>query len=90
MYTCNNCGQRIAYYTPQAPEEVLGSIFQDGTFLRLTSIDLRNPDREVAHSWYCSVYCARDDIEIRISTSEEQRLRESEANQLSFSFKSAA
>jgi len=89
-HSCDNCGQRIAFYTPEAAEELIGSLFQEATFLRLSSLDFRNPNLEVAEYWYCSDYCARDHIENRINDKEEQRRSELEADQLAFSFFSAA
>ncbi len=76
--------------TPEAAEELFGSLFQEATFLRLSALDFRNPNREVAEYWYCSDYCARDHIENRINDKEEQRRSELEADQLAFSFFSAA
>ena len=89
-HSCDNCGQRIAFFTPEAAEELFGSLFQEATFLRLSSLDFRNPNLEVAEYWYCSDYCARDHIEDRINDKEEQRRRELQADQLAFSFFSAA
>ena len=85
-HSCDNCGQRIAFFTPEAAEELFGSLFLEATFLRLSALDFRNPDREVAEYWHCSDYCARDHIENRINDQEEQRRRELQANQLVFSF----
>ena len=89
-HSCDNCGQRIAFYTPEAAEQLFGSLFQEATFLRLSALDFRNPNREVAEYWYCSDYCARDHIENRINDKEELRRRELQADQLAFSFFSAA
>jgi hypothetical protein len=89
-HSCDNCGQRIAFSIPEAAEELFGSLFQEATFLRLSSLDIRNPNREVAEYFYCSEYCARDHIENRINEKEEQRPRELQADQLAFSFLSAA
>jgi hypothetical protein len=86
VHSCDNCGQRIAFYTPEAVEELFGSLFQEATFLRLSSLDFRNPNREVAEYWYCSDYCARDHIENRINDKEELRRRELQREQLAFSF----
>jgi len=90
VHSCDNCGQRIAFYTTETAEELFGSLFQEARFLRLSSLDFRNPNREVAEYWYCSDYCARDHIENRINDQEEQRRRELHADQLVFSFFSAA
>jgi hypothetical protein len=89
-YSCDNCGQRIVFYVPEAAEEPFGSLFQEATFQRLSLLDIRNPIREVAEYWYCSDYCARDHIENRINEKEEQQRPELQADQLAFSFLSAA
>jgi len=90
LHYCDNCGQGIAFYSPETAKELFGLLFQETTFLRLSSFDLRNPNRPVAEYWYCSVFCARDHIDSRINDMEEQRRSELQADQLAFSFFSAA
>jgi hypothetical protein len=71
-HRCNFCGQEIAYLLPDSPAEAFGVLFQERTFLELRSAEITDPSRQVAEYWYCSDYCARDDLEVRINQREEQ------------------
>jgi hypothetical protein len=88
--SCDNCGQAIVLYVPEESEEMFGSLFQEVTFWRLSSLDICDPSRYIAEYWYCSDYCARDHLEDRIHAREEQNRRAHHANQLAFNFRSAA
>lgn len=87
---CDNCGQQIAFYTPESAKELFGSLFQETTFLRLDSFDFRNPDRQVAEYWYCSDHCARDHLDCQINGKEELRSSKLQGDQLAFGFFYAA
>lgn len=71
-HRCNFCGQEIVYLLPDSPAESFGVLFQERTFLELRSAEIRDPSRQVAEYWYCSDYCARDDLDVRINQREEQ------------------
>jgi hypothetical protein len=71
-HCCNFCGQEIVYLLPDSPAEAFGALFQNCTFHELRSVETRDPSRQVAEYWYCSDYCARDDLDARISQRERQ------------------
>ena len=71
-HRCNFCGQEIVYLLPDSPAEAFGVLFQELTFLELRSAEIHDPSRHVAKYWYCSDYCARDDLDVRINQREEQ------------------
>jgi hypothetical protein len=85
-HRCNFCGQEIGYLLPDSPAETFGALFQERTFLELRSAQVRDPSRRVAEYWYCSDYCARDDLDEQIKRREEQTRRRREADRLSFCF----
>jgi hypothetical protein len=85
-HRCDFCGQEIVYLLPDTPAEAYGVLFQEPTFLELRSAQIRDPSQRVAEYWYCSDYCAREDLEIRINRREEQMRQYREANRLSFCF----
>jgi hypothetical protein len=74
-HRCNFCGQEIVYLLPDSAAEAFGALFQERTFLKLRSAEIRDPSRQVSESWYCSDYCARDDLDVRINQREEQMRR---------------
>jgi len=86
-HRCNFCGQEIVSLLPDSPAEGFGALFQDRTFLELRSAETHDPSRQVAQSWYCSDYCARDDLDLRISQREKQMRQNSDAGKLSFGFR---
>jgi len=71
-HRCNFCGQEIVYLLPHSAAEAFGVLFQERTFLKLRSAEIRDPSGQVAEYWYCSDYCARDDLDVRINQREEQ------------------
>jgi hypothetical protein len=85
-HRCDFCGQEIAYLLPDSPEDAFGTLFQERTFLELRSAQIRDPSRQVAEYWYCSDYCAREDLDVRINQREEKMRQYCEINQLSFCF----
>ena len=78
-HRCNFCGQEIVYLLPDSPAEAFGALFQERTFLELRSADIRDPSRTVAEYWYCSDYCAREALDLRINHREKQMCRHREA-----------
>jgi len=89
-HRCNFCGQEIVYLLPDSPTEGFGVLFQDRTFLELRSAEIRDPSQQVAKYWYCSDYCARDDLDVRIKQREEQMRQHSSTDKLSFGFRFVA
>lgn len=89
-HRCNFCGQEIVYLLPDSLTEGFGALFQDRTFLSLRSAEIRDPSRQVAEYWYCSDYCARDDLDRRINQREEQMRQHSSTGKLSFGFRFVA
>ena len=85
-HRCDFCGQEIVYLLSDSPEEAFGTLFQERTFLELRSAQIREPSRRVAEYWYCSDYCAREDLDVRINQREEKMRQYCETNQLSFCF----
>jgi len=85
-HRCDFCGQEIAYLVPDSAAEAFGSLFQEPTFLELRSARIRDPSQPVAEYCYCSDYCAREDLDVRINHREEQMRQYREANRLSFCF----
>ena len=83
-HRCNFCGQEIVSLMPDSLTEGFGALFQDRTFLELRSAEIRDPSRQVAEYWYCSDYCARDDLDARISQREEQMQQSCNADKLRF------
>lgn len=83
-HRCNFCGQEIVYLLPDSPTEAFGMLFQNRTCLELRSAEIRDPSRQVAEYWYCSDYCARDDLDLRINQREEQMRQHRMADKLSF------
>jgi hypothetical protein len=71
-HCCNFCGQEIMYLLPDSSTEPFGLLFQERTFLELRSAETRDPSRQVTEYWYCSDYCARDDLNLSIDQREEQ------------------
>ena len=70
-HRCSFCGQEIVCLLPDSPA-AFGALFQERTFLELRSAEICDPSRQVAEYWYCSDYCARDDLDLRINQREEQ------------------
>ncbi len=85
-HRCDSCGQEIVYLLPDTPAEAYGVLFQEPTFLELRSAQICDPSQRVAEYWYCSDYCAREDLDVRINRREEQMRQHREANRLSFCF----
>ena len=85
-HRCDFCGQEIVYLFPDVPEESFGAFFQKRTFLQLSSAEIRDPSQRIAEYWYCSDYCAREDLDVRINHREEQMRQYREANRLGFCF----
>jgi hypothetical protein len=71
-HRCDFCGQEIGYVLPDAPAEAFGALFQERTFLELRSAQIRDPLQVVAEYWYCSDYCAREALDLRINHKEKQ------------------
>jgi hypothetical protein len=85
-HRCDFCGQEIGYVLPDSPAEAFGALFQERTFLEVRSAQVGDPSRRVAEFWYCSDYCARDDLDERINESEKQMRQNREADGLSLCF----
>jgi hypothetical protein len=85
-HRCDFCGQEIVHLLPDSPAETFGALFQERTFLELRSAQVRDPSRRVAEFWYCSDYCARDDLDERINAREKQMRQRREADRLSLYF----
>ena len=85
-HRCDFCGQEIGHVLPDSPAEAFGALFQERTFLELRTAQIRDPSQRVAEYWYCSEYCARDDLDVRINRREEQMRQHPEANRLSICF----
>ena len=85
-HRCDFCGQEIVYLLPDTPAEAFGVLFQEPTFLEVRSAQIRDPSQRVAEYWYCSDYCAREDLDVRINRREEQMRQDRKANRLSFCF----
>jgi len=85
-HRCDFCGQEIVYLFPDTPAEAYGVLFEEPTFLNLSLAQIRDPSHRVAEYWYCSDYCAREDLDVRINRREEQMRQHREANRLSFCF----
>ena len=71
-HRCDFCGQEIVYLLADTPAETFGALFQEPTFLEMRSTQIRDPSRRVAEYWYCSDYCAREALDVRINQREEQ------------------
>jgi hypothetical protein len=63
-HRCDFCGQQIMYLLLDSPAEAFAALFQECTFLELRSKQIRDPSQRVAEYWYCSNYCAREDLDI--------------------------
>ena len=74
------------YLLPDSPAEAFGAVFQEPTFLELRSAQIRDPSWWVAEYWYCSDYCAREALDLRINHREKQMRQHSEADRLSLCF----
>jgi hypothetical protein len=85
-HRCDFCGQEIVYLLPDSPREAFGALFQERTFLEVRSKQIRDPSQRVAEYWYCSDYCAREDLDKRINQREEQMRQRREADRLSLCF----
>jgi hypothetical protein len=85
-HRCDFCGQEIAYVVPDSAADGFGAIFQERTFLELRSAQLRDPSRPVAEYWYCSDYCAREALDVRINQREKQMHEHREGEMLSLCF----
>jgi hypothetical protein len=85
-HRCDFCGQEIGCVLPDSPGEAFGALFQERTFLELCSAKISDPSQRVAEYWYCSDYCAREALDIRINQREKQMRQHSEANGLSLCF----
>ena len=85
-HRCDFCGQDIVYLLPSSPAEEFVASFQERTFLEVRSRQTGDPSQRVAEYWYCSDYCAREDLDLRISNKEEQMRERHEANVPSFCF----
>jgi len=84
-HRCDFCGQEIVYLLPDLPEESFGALFQERTFLQLSSAQIRDPSKRIEY-WYCSDYCAREDLDVRINQREEEICQQRKAERLSFCF----
>ena len=71
---------------PDSPAEAFGALFQERNFLELRIALIRDPSRQVAQYWYCSDYCAREALDVRINQREEQMRQHREADRLSLCF----
>jgi hypothetical protein len=78
-HRCDFCGQEIVYVVPDSPAEAFGALFQERTFLELRSAQIRDPSQVVAEQWYCSDYCAREALDLRINRKEKQMRQNPEA-----------
>ena len=85
-HRCDFCGQEIGYVLPDAPAEAFGALFQERTFLELRVAQIRDPSQVVEEYWYCSDYCAREALDLRINHREKQMRHHSEADRLSLCF----
>ena len=85
-HRCDFCGQQIMYLLPDSPTEAFGAFFQERTFLELRLRQIRDPSQPVAEYWYCSDYCAREDLDVRINQREEEICQQRKAERLSFCF----
>ena len=85
-HRCDFCGQEIVFLLPDTPAEAFVALFQEPTFLELRSAQIRDPSQRVAEYWYCSDYCAREDLDARINRREEQMRQHREANPLGICF----
>jgi hypothetical protein len=85
-HRCDFCGQEIGYVVPDSPAEAFGALFQERTFLELRSAQIRDPSRPVAQYWYCSDYCAREALDVRINQREKQMHQFREGERLSLCF----
>ena len=85
-HRCNFCGQEIVYLLPDSPAEAFDVLFQERTFLQLSSAQIRDPSQRIAEYWYCSDYCAREDLDIRINQREKQMQQHREAERRSLCF----
>ena len=63
-HRCGFCGQPTMYPLPDSPVEAFDALFQERTFLELRSKQIRDPSQRVAEYWYCSDYCAREDLDL--------------------------
>jgi len=71
---------------PDSPAEAFGALFQERTFLELRSAQICDPSQRVAEYWYCSDYCAREALDIRINQREEQMRQHREGDGLTLCF----
>jgi hypothetical protein len=85
-HRCDFCGQEIGYVVPDSPAEAFGALFQERTFLELRSTQIRDPSQVVAVYWYCSDYCAREALDVRINHREKQMRQNPEADRLGLCF----
>ena len=70
----------------QARPSALVRALCEFTFLELRSAQIRDPSQRVAEYWYCSDYCAREDLDVRINRREEQMRQQREANRIGICF----
>jgi len=85
-HRCDFCGQEIVHLLPDLPEESFGALFQERTFLQLSSAQIRDPSQRIAEYWYCSDYCAREALDIRINQREKQMRQHREGDGFSLCF----
>jgi len=85
-HRCDFCGQELLLLLSDTPAESLAALFQEPTFLELRSAQIRDPSQRVAEYWYCSDYCAREDLDVRINRREEQMRQQREANRIGICF----
>jgi hypothetical protein len=85
-HRCDYCRQEIGYLLPDAPAEAFGAFFQERTFLELSSAQIRDPSQVVAEYRFCSDYCAREALDLRIGHREKQMRQHAEADRLSLCF----
>ena len=85
-HRCEFCGQEIACVLPDSLAEAFGALFQERTFLELRTALIRDPSRRVSEYWYCSDYCAREALDVRINQREEQMRQHRQADRLSICF----
>ncbi len=86
-HSCAFRGQEIGSVFPDSPAEAFGALFQKPTFLELRLAQICEPSRPVVEYWYCSDYCARDDLNLRIGQREEQMQQDCKDDKLSFGFR---
>jgi hypothetical protein len=85
-HRCDFCGQGIGSVHPDSPAEAFGALFQERTFLELRLAQICDPSQRVAEYWYCSDYCAREALDLRINQRKNQMRQHSEGYGLGLCF----